>query len=311
MIQPDETIVQNFSEALDGLARAIAAINPKQEKHHPPRVPQSANNQQRGEILRDALKALSDVAPEAALDEAEVKEFIEFFSRLYEGECPYRHLYSNVCAVMYEHLNKNPDKLDDGVPYPARNLASNMELIYRSIEDTDRPESVKRSVYKLYDHIELENTRMKYMAQQNKAQIEGVEKLHKEVEDVGSKAGAIREDMENLEGRMDSMQDDLQRNYVTILGIFAAIVIAFATGSAFSSSVIQSMTSVSIYRLAFVMVVLGLFLFDLVMALFFFICRVSKFKEGEHLPALVKWVNGIALAVVVIVFLLRWTHALG
>lgn len=304
MIQPDETIVQNFSEALDGLARAIAAINPKQEKHHPPRVPQSATNQQRGEILKDALKALSDVAPEAALDEAEVKEFIEFFSRLYEGECPYRHLYSNVCAVMYEHLNTNPDKLDDGVPYPARNLASNMELIYRSIEVTDRPESVKRSVYKLYDHIELENTRMKYMAQQNKAQIEGVEKLHKEVEDVGAKAEAMWENVAN-------MQDDLQRNYVTILGIFAAIVIAFAAGSTFSSSVIQSMASVSIYRLAFVMMVLGLFLFDLVMALFFFICRVSKFKEGEHLPTLVKWANGIAMAVVVIVFLLRWTHALG
>ena len=238
------------------------------------------------------------------MGEAEVKEFIDFFSRLYEGERPYRHLYSNVCAVMYEHLSTSPDKLDDGVPYQARNLASNMALIYRSIEDTDRPESVKRSVYKLYDHIELENTRMKYMAQQNKAQIEGVDKLHKEVENVGAKAMAIREDM-------DSMQEDLQRNYVTILGIFAAIVIAFATGSAFSSSVIQSMTSVSIYRLAFVMVVLGLFLFDLVVALFFFICRVSKFKEGEHLPVLVKWVNGIAMAVAIIVFLLRWTHALG
>ena len=120
----------------------------------------------------------------------------------------------------------------------------------------------------------------------------------------GAKAMAIREDMAN-------MQDDLQRNYVTILGIFAAIVIAFAAGSTFSSSVIQSMASVSIYRLAFVMMVRGLFLFDLVMALFFFICRVAKFKEGEHLPTSVKWVNGIAMAVVVIVFLLRWTHALG
>ena len=304
MTQTNETIIQNFSEALNGFTRAIAAINPKREKHHPPRVPQSATNQQRGEILRDALKALSDVAPEAALDETEVKEFIEFFSRLYEGECPYRHLYSNVCAVMYEHLNTDPDKLDDGVPYPARNLASNMELIYRSIEVTDRPESVKRSVYKLYDHIELENTRMKYMAQQNKAQIEGVGKLHKEVEDVGAKAMAIREDMAN-------MQDDLQRNYVTILGIFAAIVIAFAAGSTFSSSIILSMASVSIYRLAFVMMALGLFLFDLVMALFFFICRVSRFKEGEHLPVLVKWVNGIAVIAVAVVVVLRWTHALG
>ena len=244
------------------------------------------------------------MAPEAALDETEVKEFIEFFSRLYEGECPYRHLYSNVCAVMYEHLNTNPDKLDDGVPYPARNLASNMELIYRSIEVTDRPESVKRSVYKLYDHIELENTRMKYMAQQNKAQIEGVEKLHKEVEDVGAKAEAMWENMAN-------MQDDLQRNYVTILGIFAAIVIAFAAGSTFSSSVIQSMASVSIYRLTFVMMVLGLFLFDLVMALFFFICRVSRFKEGAHLPMLVKLVNGIAVVAVIVVVILRWNHALG
>lgn len=315
MSQLNKENLRKFNDALEELAQSIAAINPAREKCHAPKLADAATNQQRGDALKEALSTLSDISPEAALGEDEVAEFIGFFSQLYGGGTPYRHLYSDVCSVMYDALSTNPDHLDDGVPYQARNLANNMELIHRAVDANNVPDQVKRSVHKLYDHIELENTRMTYMARQNKAQIAGVKKLHDEVEGVGAKAEEIQkrmhDDVDEVKANIAETQDNLQRNYVTILGIFAAIVIAFATGSAFSSSVIQAMASVSVYRLAFVMLVLGLFLFDLVMALFFFICRVSKFKEGKHLPTLVKAVNIILVIGIVATLAARFFHFFG
>ena len=311
----DKDSLQKFSEVLEGFSKSISAISLSREECHPPQLDPAATSQQRSDALKEALNSLSDISPEAALGESEVNEFCLFFSQLYGGDPPYRHLYSDICAVMYDALKTDPEHLDDGVPYQARNLANNMDMIHRAIDAKDVSVQVKRSVHKLYDHIELENTRMTYMARQNKAQIESVKKLHDEVESVGAKADEIqkrmRDDVEEVKTNIVSTQESLQRNYVTILGIFAAIVIAFATGSAFSSSVIQAMQSVSIYRLGFVMLALGLFLFDLVMALFYFICRVSTFNEGEHLPTLVKTVNAILVVGIALTLIARFLHLFG
>ncbi len=276
---------------------------------HPPRFKNTNNVKASSEALIQALIALSSLNAESALDGSEINEFVEFFTELYGGEKHYRHMYSDICHVMYEFLESDPTKLDDGVPYQARSLANNIGLIYREIngrEDID--DQVKRSVYKLYDHIELENTRMKYMAMQNRAQADGVRRLHGEVDTVEKRAEEIKT---SLEKDFTDVQDRLQRNYITILGIFAAIVIAFATGSAFSGSVLQSMETVGIYRLSFVMLTIGLFLFDLVATLYLFICRVSKFGEGENLPKIIKLVNAIFIVGIVLTMIFRCNRLFG
>lgn len=311
----DESNLQQFGEALKGFIRSISAISSSREECHPPELPSNPTDQECRKALRDALTTLSDISPEAALGEDEVNEFVSFFDRLYCGNRPYRHLYSDVCSVMYEYLSTDSSKLDDGVPYQSRNLASNMEIIYRAIDAKDFQENVKRSVYKLYDHIELENTRMTYMARQNKAQMDGVKTLHEEVINVGHDAQEIQskldQSVKTLDSHLADTQDRLQRNYITILGIFAAIVIAFATGGAFSSAVLSNMERVSVYRLSFVLLVVGLFLFDLVMALFFFICRVSKFQEGEHLPDIAKNVNALFIIGIALTLFFRFFRVFG
>ena len=51
--------------------------------------------------------------------------------------------------------------------------------------------------------------------------------------------------------------ENAQRENVTILGIFAAIVIAFTAGMGFTASVLQNIDAVSIYRLVFMIVLMG------------------------------------------------------
>ena len=154
--------------------------------------------------------------------------------------------------------------------------------------DKNCPETAKLCVAKLHDHVELENTRMQYLAKQNSINAD--------------KANELNGQLKNVEEKMNNTQEKLQRNYVTILGIFAAIVFTFAAGTSFTSSVLETMASVSIYRLILMVALLAFVLFNSIYALFLFICRVSKFNEGKHLPKIICITDFVLLICIISTF---------
>ena len=56
------------------------------------------------------------------------------------------------------------------------------------------------------------------------------------------------EDARQLSGVVQEKQRDMQKEYITILGIFASIVLAFTGGMAFSSSILENIDKSSVYR---------------------------------------------------------------
>ena len=116
------------------------------------------------------------------------------------------------------------------------------------------------------------------------------------------KANELNGQLKNVEEKMNNTQEKLQRNYVTILGIFAAIVFTFAAGTSFTSSVLETMASVSIYRLILMVALLAFVLFNSIYALFLFICRVSKFNEGKHLPKIICITDFVLLICIISTF---------
>ncbi len=58
------------------------------------------------------------------------------------------------------------------------------------------------------------------------------------------------DDLKQLSGKVQERQEDMQKEYITILGIFAAIVLAFTGGIVFSSSVLENIDKPSIYRIS-------------------------------------------------------------
>jgi len=96
----------------------------------------------------------------------------------------------------------------------------------------------------------------------------------------------------------------MQKEYITILGIFSSIVIAFVAGLVFSSSVLNNMDKVSIYRLTFVMLGIAWMLFNLVNLLLDFLKRINRFTlnipaQGKDLP-LIAAINIVILFLMVI-----------
>lgn len=229
-----------------------------------PGLPSKGSSRDRyDEAFNKALSILSTPDSEGSLDENGINSFVTFFSKLY-GELSYRHQYSDICSVMYAYLD-GENALDEAMPPQPLSLSNNVEIILGQFEARGGSKKAFSSLRKLRDHIELERTRLEYAFKQNACQ-------HKLVADANSV-------LQNAQSSLD----ETKREYVTILGIFASIVITFTAGSAFSASVLQNINAVSVYRLCFVILLVGLFLFDLVALLLSFIAHVSKAGQAKSM----------------------------
>lgn len=278
---------KKFLEEFASILRSFQKANPQvQEKHEfsVPAISSSSPNEDKEQAFKSALEELSGIEPQEYLDDAEIQSFADFFKDLYGGD-GFRHRYAVICKVMYDHLTKE-SKLDEGVPYTVRNMADNVELICAFMKRDDTYSDVVGRVLKLNDHIELEVTRMEYLRVQS-AEIKDMKSsLKKEIETTREHAAEMEERHAALQRKLTSetiqIRNDLQKNSITILGIFAAVVMVFNGAVGLFSSSVTSASAISTVRgTAFVVLIVGFVLFNTVVALLRFLERASKGPEDD------------------------------
>ncbi len=98
-----------------------------------------------------------------------------------------------------------------------------------------------------------------------------------------------------------------QTQYITILGIFASIVLTFVGGLAFSTSVLSNIDKANAYRLVFVMAFIALFFGNILYLLFSFLSKISlseekKDKQENFFKKLIFWFNLMVTILFVIGF---------
>lgn len=99
----------------------------------------------------------------------------------------------------------------------------------------------RKIIIKLYDHSQLA--------------VNQVENVNNVVED------RFCDFQEKIKQEFKGELKEIEREYITILGIFSSIAFAFVTSITISSSIFQNMASVSIYKIVFIAdMVLGAFL---------------------------------------------------
>lgn len=114
---------------------------------------------------------------------------------------------------------------------------------------------IRKEIIKLYDHTNLDIARINYTnAMQNKTMSE-LAKNKLLVEKLRQKVYEAEEALKKA--------DQAQKEYITILGIFAAIVLAFTGGIVFSSSVLENIDKSSIYRISLIAFIIGFVFFNL------------------------------------------------
>lgn len=137
------------------------------------------------------------------------------------------------------------------------NFVTNIEKLLEASINSNKEISDKcvNVIVKIYDHVQLAIY-----------QIENID--NRLAERVLSTKNTIHGEIKGIE-----------KEYITILGIFASIVLAFVGGITFSTSIMQHISEVSIYRLLIVLDVLGAILMNLLVYLFNFVLYINNAKK--------------------------------
>lgn len=257
---------KEYSSAFDGGEKSRVTV---------PSVAMDAAPEEKRKALREALVALAGADGERALGDRDIEGFARFFKSLYgtDEKSQFRHMYSEICEVMYGFLNDSGE-LDEEPPPKALLLANNIVIIEKALEGSPDGDQARKSVGKLSDHVNLELTRMKYMAKQNRAASEAVRKLEETSSD-------YRKAIDEFEPKMKGELRGLQRDNITILGLFSAIVLAFNAGIALTTSAVKPVATSEALVIAFITSTVGLVLFNTMFALMTFVHKIVRDRAGR------------------------------
>lgn len=98
------------------------------------------------------------------------------------------------------------------------------------------------------------------------------------MQDSSEKISRLQNTYKELDKNYKELSENLnkqQAQYITILGIFASIVLTFVSGLVFSNSILSNIDKASIYRLVFVMAFIALFVGNILYFLFAFLIKIS------------------------------------
>ncbi len=234
----------------------------------------------KSEELRKLLKDLACLQIELKNKKkrADIYKRLEHLYYISENGGRYRHLYSDIFSVLCEI--KNTPELGN-INILGQNLRE-LRKGYQSknIDEAGNLIDISDSLRKLYDHVSLDIARITY-SDAGDWRVSGekaIGEINNKTKEMDSKIIKMTNKIIETENTMQEISKEnkrMQRDYIAILGVFAAILVAFFSGVGFSSSVLANMHNVSSYRLMLGVVLIGLFLFNIIGMLIDFIERMA------------------------------------
>lgn len=181
----------------------------------------------------------------------------------------FRHSYSDIFIV----LSSIDSKEDEGsIDFVAENL---YELYQYAINKPNKVLATK--IQKLYDHVNLDVARINYVKAIDRRYTINGEKVSTSLKDMESELNKTKDELEEYVEKVDNAQ----KESITILGIFSAVVLAFIGGITFTSSVLSNINSVSIYRLLMLAIVIGFVFINAIWILLDYIKHINKKTRGR------------------------------
>lgn len=240
--------------------------------------------------------ALSQMTLSSNKDKSEIYLKLESIYAKDDEFEDFRHFYSDIFAVL-SLIDKDPSLGNIEI------LSQNMDIVrqgYRPMNnDTDgNLINIEKQINKLYDHINLEIARMNYFKETEM-------RTKTELQKVSDTLSQVENSVSCMENTID-MADEMQKQYITILGIFASIVLAFTGGIAFSTSVLENIANASIYRTVFITIMLAFVLTNIVYILTHFITEIVNKKEEKIKYPMYMVVLNVIYGVLVLGVLICW-----
>lgn len=187
----------------------------------------------------------------------------------------FRHSYFKISALLQE-LKKKSNEADSFDALKKNLSILESEIIindkYNIIDSNGR--FLKNKFYKLCDHCNLEISRFSYFDQffwRNDKAKEDLEKVSADYEKSKEDFKEAKKDFKEVREYMSNARSE----YVTILSIFAAIMLAGIGGFSVLGDFAKEVTHISNYRFFAISSFLGLILFNVVFMLIYMIARLT------------------------------------
>lgn len=253
--------------------------------------------------IKDVLCSLSEykILQENNID-SKLNNNIKKLAEVYENS-DFRHEYSKVFLILTRIDKENNLSLDE--------LTESMEKMKEKLLADKNLENIKHSFSKIYDHVILEILQIKYMREVEAKGEQNNINMIKVSEEVKSLNDKNKQNANENQQQISLMRDKLnsiQREYITILGIFASIILAFVAGLTFTNSVLANIEKASIYRLTFIVCLIGLFITNIVHFLYTFIENIhfekSKVSVKDSKSYIYKF--NILISIIILAIYVYW-----
>lgn len=186
----------------------------------------------------------------------------------------FRHYYSDIFSVLTQiQQNEELGSIDS--------LGDNLNAIKEGYQPINKaPDGrlidINSSINKLYDHINLDISRINYSDASDR-KLSGDE-LYAKVQSFDKQIGSVKTDLltsvNEIKNQVDEVEkklDNSQKEYISILGIFSSVVLAFVGGLTFNTSVLNNIAKASIYRLIVISLIIGFVLSNIIFGLFYYV----------------------------------------
>lgn len=229
----------------------------------------------------------------------------------------FRHEYSSISGKIRE---LNSAKHDGQKILQLDYLLFNISNVYDYAVRNHKP--YIKSLFKLKDHIGLEAGRIMLVDQIEWKITSGQESISDQLEYMQNLAVSLGEqihesatlqvqlkkdeeiNIKNAEDALDALNsaaedmkekiESVHRDSITILGIFASIVLSFTAGIVFSSSVLENIHKASPYRTVGVIILIGFVFTNIITILLMYINMIRKVRNDPmEYPKFIKYINYI------------------
>lgn len=231
-------------------------------------------------------KQFSDVLKELAenpkLTEERMIKYIDSFDKIYSND--FRHDYSTVTRILF-----NIETEEDLRDY----MVSNIKDIYDRSKELDKKDKLKKessrtkSLKKLVDHINLENIRLKELiriSRETSMANEAVAATISELANNKMQIYDINEEISKAHSEMQIISNNMKQSTtesITILSIFAGVVMAFTGGMSYISQALASLEKIGPYRSGVFILLIGMIMFNVIFLLLYMIGKLTKRYIGS------------------------------
>lgn len=203
---------------------------------------------------------------------------------------------------LYDHVNLEIGRINYIDKIQKQLMDSEISLSQTVDEAREDYNTLKTEISSINESISETENKMSNSLKRTEASYQSLEKKFRYSE---KSLNSAQSKMYTIENKIENMQ----RETITILGLFSAVVLVFMGGVGFSSSVLESMSQTNIYKLSLTCLLLGIIFTNVVYLLLRFILFINKsyikirFKDTKF-TVLIKTINIIFLSLILIVCIL-------